>query len=69
MLRYCPPVSARWHDVVTRVVECRDPKDNKFLELAIDAHADTIVSGDSDLLCLHPWRSVAIVSPAAFLER
>ncbi|MFT3815805.1 MAG: putative toxin-antitoxin system toxin component, PIN family [Acidovorax sp.] len=60
---------ARWHHVGTRVADCRDPKDNKFLELALDAGAAMIVSGDDDLLCLHPWRGIPIVAPAAFLTR
>ena len=36
-----------------RVTNCRDPEDNKYLELAF-AGADTIVSSDQDLLVLHP---------------
>lgn len=59
--------AARWHHVATVVADCRDPKDNKFLELAHDTQAAMIVSGDGDLLCLHPWRGIPIVSPAAFL--
>jgi putative PIN family toxin of toxin-antitoxin system len=39
----------------TVVTDCRDPSDNKFLELAIDGHASAIVSGDADLLTLHPF--------------
>jgi len=37
---------------------CRDPKDNKFLELAIDGYADGIISGDQDLLILHPFEGI-----------
>jgi uncharacterized protein len=48
--------------------ECRDPKDNMLLELALSGHADLIVTGDKDLLGLHPWRGVAILSPADYLE-
>jgi uncharacterized protein len=51
-------------DVIT---VCRDPKDDKFLELAVSGQANHIVSGDDDLLVLHPFRGVAIVTPAAFL--
>lgn len=61
--------TARWHHVATVVADCRDVKDNKFLELALDARAGLIVSGDGDLLCLHPWRGIAIVTPAEFLGR
>lgn len=47
---------------------CRDPKDDKFLDVAINGHAKCIVSGDQDLLALHPFRGLAIVTPRAFLE-
>ena len=47
---------------------CRDPKDNKFLELAITAGASCIVSGDNDLLILNPFNSIPIVSAANFLQ-
>ncbi|WP_373274988.1 putative toxin-antitoxin system toxin component, PIN family [Parapedobacter tibetensis] len=36
------------------LTDCRDPKDNKFLELAVSAKAHAIVTGDLDLLILHP---------------
>ena len=51
-------------DVVT---ECRDPGDNKFLELALSGKGSHIVSGDLDLLVLHPFRGIAIVNPPSFL--
>lgn len=47
--------------------ECRDPKDRKFLELALSGSADFIITGDDDLLSLHPWRGIAILSPADYL--
>ena len=47
---------------------CRDPKDNKFLEVAIAGKADVIVSGDEDLLVLHPFEGIPIIQPRAFLE-
>jgi putative PIN family toxin of toxin-antitoxin system len=50
-----------------RVVECRDAKDNKYLELALASDAGVIVSGDDDLLVLHPWRGVRILKPAEYL--
>ena len=49
------------------VTECRDPKDNLYLELALAAGADIIVSSDQDLLVLHPWRGVRILRPAGYL--
>jgi putative PIN family toxin of toxin-antitoxin system len=47
---------------------CRDRTDDKFLELAVSGRADCIVSGDSDLLVLNPFRGIPIVSPAAFVK-
>jgi putative PIN family toxin of toxin-antitoxin system len=42
--------------IVYPVRECRDPKDDKFLEVALNGKADLILTGDADLLALHPWR-------------
>ncbi len=47
----------------------RDPKDDKFLEAAVNGRADVIVTGDKDLLDLNPFRGIAIVTPAAYLAR
>lgn len=55
--------------IVHSVRECRDPKDDKFLEVAINGTAELILTGDADLLALHPWRGVAILSPAKYLKR
>jgi len=54
---------------VYTVRECRDPKDDKFLELALNGRAHLIITGDADLLALHPWREIAIVTPARYLKR
>jgi putative PIN family toxin of toxin-antitoxin system len=48
---------------------CRDPKDDKFLEAALVAKADCIVSGDADLLVLNPFEEIPILRPAEFLAR
>ncbi len=46
---------------------CRDAKDDKFLELAVNGTANLIVTGDDDLLALDPFRAIRIMTPAAFL--
>jgi putative PIN family toxin of toxin-antitoxin system len=56
-------------EIQEKIEECRDPKDNKFLELAIDGKATTIVSGDQDLLILHPFRGISIVTVSQFLTK
>lgn len=50
------------------VTTCRDPKDNKFLEVAQTGQADVIVSSDDDLLILHPFAGIPIVPPFTFLQ-
>ena len=50
-----------------RIAVCRDPRDDKFLELAVSSNAQVIVSGDEDLLTLSPFERIPIVSPARFL--
>lgn len=58
---------AVWFEPDEVVTDCRDAKDNKYLELALAASATTIVSSDSDLLVLHPWRGVRVLRPAEYL--
>lgn len=48
---------------------CRDPRDNKILEVAVNGSADLIVTGDKDLLTLGEFHGIGIVSPARYLER
>ncbi len=55
-------------NVVDVIAECRDKKDNKFLELAVSGEATHIITGDNDLLVLNPFRRIDIVSPAVFLN-
>ena len=59
--------AAVWFDPAVRVNDCRDAKDNKYLELALASGAETIISSDDDLLVLDPWRGVRILRPAAYL--
>ena len=54
--------------ITERVAACRDPTDDKFLELAINSRADLIVSGDGDLLALGPFCQIPIVTPGVFVR-
>jgi putative PIN family toxin of toxin-antitoxin system len=47
---------------------CRDHKDDVIVECAVIGDAHLIVSGDKDLLSLHSYEGIEIVSPARFLE-
>jgi predicted nucleic acid-binding protein len=51
------------------VRECRDPKDDKFLEVALNGKADLILTGETALLAMHPWQGIAILSPERYLKR
>lgn len=54
-------------EIFESINACRDVKDNKFLEVAVNGKADVIITGDRDLLILHPFRKVNILTPAQFL--
>lgn len=60
--------SSQLISITEKITACRDEKDNKFLEVAINGNADVIVTGDSDLLILNPFRSVEILTPDIFIE-
>jgi uncharacterized protein len=55
-------------NISAQIKACRDPKDDKYLELAVSAAAQVIVSGDKDLLSLHPFQGVEILTPSDFLS-
>lgn len=50
------------------IAACRDPKDDKFLELAVNGRADVIVSGDADVLTMRAFRDIPIITPTTFLQ-
>lgn len=56
-------------DTIETITDCRDPKDNKFLEVAVEGNAACLVSGDKDLLTLNPFRDIPVLTPRDFLDR
>ncbi len=56
-------------EIIETITDCRDPKDNKFLELAIAANASCIITGDDDLLVLNPFREIPILNASDFLNK
>lgn len=50
------------------VVVLEDLKDNKFIDCAVEAQADYIISGDAHLLQVKAFRGIAIYSPKDFLQ-
>jgi uncharacterized protein len=59
---------SEWIDVNVQVNACRDPKDNKFLELAVSGQATQLITGDADLLVLDPFQGIRILPPQEFLD-
>ena len=55
-------------NITEEVRACRDSQDDKFLEVAVNGKASHIISGDGDLLALHPFRGIEIVTPQVFLS-
>ena len=60
---------AEFVPIIQLVRECRDSNDDKFLEVALNGRADVIITGDADLLRIHPWREIAILSPGQYVRR
>ena len=55
-------------EILERVDLCRDEKDNKFLEVAINGRADYLITGDNNLLVLSPFQDVKIMTVNEFLD-
>jgi putative PIN family toxin of toxin-antitoxin system len=55
--------------VIKKKIEgvCRDPNDDMFLTVAVNAKAPYVVTGDKDLLAIRKYKSIAIVSPQEYL--
>lgn len=55
--------------IVELINDCRDKKDNKYLDVAINGLANVLITGDQDLLILHPYRGILpILSPSDFVK-
>ena len=53
--------------ITQRIAACRDPRDDKFLDVALNGTAQLILTGDHDLLELHPFHGIDILGPTDFL--
>jgi predicted nucleic acid-binding protein len=56
-------------EVPRTVHDCPDYEDNMILDLAAEVGALIIVSNDTDLLSLSPWRGTPIIDPSAFAAK
>jgi len=57
-----------WVQPTRAIRACRDPKDDQFLEAAVHGNADALITGDADLLALHPFHDIPILTPDRFLS-
>ena len=55
--------------VIQVIRVCRDPRDDIFLEAAVNGQADVLITGDTDLLALRPFWGIEILTPAEYLAR
>ena len=55
--------------IIQRIHACRDPRDDKFLELAVNGGAELSLTGDRDLLALDPFCGITIQAPADYLAK
>ena len=58
--------AAKWFTPNESVEACRDPRDNKFLELAMTCRAAYLITGDEDLLILNPFGKTRILTLSEF---
>jgi putative PIN family toxin of toxin-antitoxin system len=56
-------------EITESISVCRDFKDDKLLELAVSGRAESIITGDQDLLILNPFRDIQILTVQSFLEK
>ncbi|WP_017295323.1 putative toxin-antitoxin system toxin component, PIN family [Geminocystis herdmanii] len=61
-------VEAEIIEINEKIEICRDSNDNKFLELAVNGNATHIITGDKDLLELHPFQGIPVLTPRQFLQ-
>ena len=61
--------ASEWVEIDVRINDCRDPSDNKFLELAVSGRATHIITGDGDLLGLDPFQGKPVLTPGEFLRQ
>jgi putative PIN family toxin of toxin-antitoxin system len=55
-------------EILNQVQLCRDPKDDKFIDLALNGEASHLITGDSDLLVLNPIQNNSVIKPRTFWD-
>jgi uncharacterized protein len=68
VIEYSQIIEVDEHSLQMSKNACRDSKDDPFLALALSCEAIALISSDNDLLSLHPWNNLSIITPAAFVR-
>ena len=55
-------------EILNQVQLCRDPKDDKFIDLALNGEASHVITGDNDLLVLNPIENTSVINPRTFWD-
>jgi len=55
-------------EILNQVQLCRDPKDDKFIDLALNGDASHLITGDNDLLVLNPIANTSVINPRNFWD-
>ena len=55
-------------EILNRVQLCRDPKDDKFIDLVLNGEASHLITGDNDLLVLNQIEKTSIINPRTFWD-
>jgi putative PIN family toxin of toxin-antitoxin system len=55
-------------EILKEVKLCRDAKDDKFIEVALNGDASHLITGDADLLVLHPIQNIPVINPRTFWD-
>lgn len=55
-------------EILNQVQLCRDPKDDKFIDLAMNGDASYLFTGDNDLLVLNPIANTSVINPRTFWD-
>ncbi|MFN5861972.1 MAG: putative toxin-antitoxin system toxin component, PIN family, partial [Pseudanabaena sp.] len=56
-------------EILNQVQLCRDPKDDKFIDLAMNGDASYLFTGDNDLLVLNPIANTSVINPRTFWDK
>lgn len=56
-------------EIFKEVKLCRDTKDDKFIEVALNGNASHLITGDNDLLILHPIQNISVINPRTFWDQ